>query len=133
MLILALPETSPAKAHVPVAKVLVYKFFNSAACLRRFVIVHERRYPLHKRMQSRKHPAVNLWPLFQRNIFFAEDKSVYIGIQRKELVSIVQRPEELALHFTNALQVKLHVVPGRGIGDEVPARGICSKICNSLK
>src|SRR5215204_4030281 len=88
-LVLPFPEPAAAKAHIPIAEVFIHEVLDQAAGLRRLIVVKSSLRLFNQGMQARQDPAVNLGPLFQRDISLPECKSIHVGIKGKELIRII--------------------------------------------
>ena len=51
---------------------------------------------------------------------------IYIGIECKESICVIERSEELTAYFIHAFGVELEVLPRTGIGQHIPAYGVSS-------
>ena len=111
----------------------VQEFFHGATRLRGFVSVKILPDVLYQGIQRRQYPLVDLGPFFYGDIIFFESESIHVCIECKELVGIVQGTEEFALHFPNTIRVEFQVVPGRRVGDEIPACGIGAVLFDGFK
>ena len=81
---------------------------------------------LHQRIQERDDPAVDFGTLLHRNLLFTAREAVHVGVEGEERVGVVERSEEFAAHFVDAVPVELEVVPRLRVGDHVPARRVGS-------
>src|SRR3989337_2551527 len=111
----------------------IYKIFYQTASLCRLIIVHEFIYLFHKTIQTRQYPSVDLWSLCYRYIFFFKRKSIYIRIQSKKLIRIIKSTKKFTLYFFDTFTIKFQIIPGRSIGDEIPACSISSVCFNGLE
>ena len=68
-----------------------------------------------------------------RNLRRLRIESVYVGIERKKSVAVVQGAKELALHLGHAVGVELEVVPGLGVGKHVPAQRVAAVLLHGFK
>ena len=121
----ALPEPSAAQPHVPIAQVVRYELLNRPVGLGGLVLVHLLRHFRHQRLQSAQNPAVNFRTIrrVHRGRGFGI-KAVHVGVECKEPVGVVKGAKKLALNFRHAVRIVLQVVPGLGIGEEVPAHRV---------
>ncbi len=129
----ALPETATTQAHVPVAQPFVNESLYHAAGTGRFILVQGLVHSGHERVELGKDPTVDFRTGSVIHFGLLVGKAVDIGIKGKETVSIVERSEELALHFGDAFLVELEIVPRLRIDDHVPARGVGTVLVDGLE
>src|SRR3546814_3867825 len=68
-----------------------------------------------------------------RNLLLVITEAIDVGIQSKESVGIIKRSEEFALYLAQSVDVEFQVVPGRRIGDHVPARDVSAVFFDRFK
>ena len=106
------PETLAVKTYIPVREVLVYELLNSTCCGCGIVVVKILGHILHKCVQHRDDPAVDLGTLSDRYLTLLTREAIYVGVESKERVGVVERAEELTTHLVNAILVEFEVIPG---------------------
>ena len=75
-------------------------------------------------MQFRQNPAVNLWAFVQRNVGLTVIKAVYIGVESKERIGVIERSEEFSAYFVNTFGIEFQVVPRLRVGKHVHANRV---------
>ena len=121
---LPFPEATPAQTHMPIAQFIHHEVLDGAACACGLQRLVRRVHFLHKPLQAAQNPAVDLWPVCVSHLRFSTLVAVGPCIEGQEVVRVVQGPEELPLHLTDARHVKLEVVPRLGVRDHVPPGGV---------
>ena len=52
--------------------------------------------------------------------------AVNVGIEGEEAVGVIQRAEELTAHLIDPFRIELQVLPRCGVGQHIPANGVCT-------
>ena len=104
---------------------VIYKVLDGAGSPGRLVLIHLATVFCHKRVQLRDNPPIQFAAfLIRENLLLVNGPAIEIGIQRKEVVGIVECSEQLVARFNNTLKVELQVIPRRCIRHHIPAGGI---------
>ncbi len=58
---------------------------------------------------------------------FCACKPIYVGIQGKEFICIVESGKELPAYFLHPFFVVFEIVPWRGVGNHIPSDRVAAK------
>ena len=120
---LALPEATPAAAHVPVAEV-VDELLDRAAGAGGVVGLEAGGGVLDERVQLADQPAVEQRPLLHRHVLRRRVEAVDVGVHGEEAVRVPQGEQELAHHLVDHVGAEAAGAPGLLAREHEPAEGV---------
>ena len=103
---------------------LAHEVLDKAAGGCEVIVLIRRGDVFHQGIQPGEYPSVDFRPFGEGDLGGGRIVFVDICVQREERVRVVQGAEELAANLVHAGLVELEVVPGLGVGEHVPAKGI---------
>ena len=133
---LSAPKTLAVEAHVPVREIVLYKIRDSSSGFGRFVCLVRLSDFLDEGVEFGEYPSVDLGIFFRFvavslprrcrvvAVFDSRLPAIYIGIESKETVGVIEGAEELAAHLIDSFGVELKVLPWAGVGEHIPAHGV---------
>ena len=84
-------------------------------------------------MERRENPTIDFGTLVHWYIRLAISKSVNIGVERKERISIIKCAKKFATHLVNTLGIELKIIPRLRIGHHIHPHGVCAILLHHLK
>ena len=78
------PESLSSESHIPVAEMVAYEILDQTSCRSDIIILVCSHNILHKGVEQRDHPSVDLRTLAHRHLFSLRIKSVDIRIKSEE-------------------------------------------------
>ena len=123
-----LPETTTAQTNIPIAQMLVREFLDSPSGPGGLHLFVSRNGLVDEGMQAGQNPAIHFVKAFgirlQGRRLCLGIKTIQVGIERPELVRIVEGSKKFTLHLLYPFGVKLEVIPGRSVHHHVPTQSI---------